>query len=376
MIKPSLKGLRSLQFRSSTLYSTSSTMAATIDISLKFGPMLIGVFMNMILFGILIMQTLFYYQTYSRDTMWMRLFVAYLFILETANSAFDMAMMYEPLIAGFGSNEAVARFPTLFMTEPILMALIAFPIQLFFAWRIQRVTGIWWISAIIALLALASCAGGIWTGVMVGVVKTFARKPELHTPALVWFLTSCVADVLITISLVRSLSQRKTGFTVTDSVIDKIIRTTVQTGMITAVCAIGDVVFFMTLERTALNFIWDLMLSKLYANCLLSTLNSRASLRGDLSGHAPSSREGRNNMLEPSMMSTRDRRQTAKFNQSHSIPLSTETGVYELENTKSFGGVSQYSSRDLEYGITVTKVVEQVQDPEPISAARRVSIAR
>ncbi|KAK1233521.1 hypothetical protein PQX77_003332 [Marasmius sp. AFHP31] len=370
-------------------------MAATIDISLKFGPMLIGVFMNMILFGILIMQTLFYYQTYSRDTMWMRLFVglsasnpqipslhdhvnqvAYLFILETANSAFDMAMMYEPLIAGFGSNEAVAKFPTLFMTEPILMALIAFPIQLFFAWRIQRVTGIWWISAIIALLALTSCAGGIWTGVMVGVVKTFARKPELHTPALVWFLTSCVADVLITISLVRSLSQRKTGFTVTDSVIDKIIRTTVQTGMITAICAIGDVVFFMTLERTALNFIWDLMLSKLYANCLLSTLNSRASLRGDLSGHAPSSREGRNNMLEPSMMSTRDRRQTAKFNQSHSIPLSTETGVYELENTKSFGGISQYSSRDLEYGITVTKVVEQVQDPEPISTAPRVAIAQ
>ena len=29
--------------------------------------------------------------------------VAYLFILSTLNSAFDMAMMYEPLIAGFGA---------------------------------------------------------------------------------------------------------------------------------------------------------------------------------------------------------------------------------------------------------------------------------
>ena len=57
--------------------------------------------------------------------------VAYLFILEIANSVFDMAMMYEPLIAGFGaydmylislmstktisttgSKEAVAKFPT------------------------------------------------------------------------------------------------------------------------------------------------------------------------------------------------------------------------------------------------------------------------
>ncbi|KAL0573854.1 hypothetical protein V5O48_008095 [Marasmius crinis-equi] len=332
-------------------------MAATINISLKFGPMLIGVFFNMILYGILVMQ------------------VAYLFILETVNSAFDMAMMYEPLIGGFGSPDAVANFPTLFMTEPIIMALIACPIQFFFAWRIQRVTGIWWIPLIIAILALASCAGGIWTGIMVGVIKTFARKPELHTPALVWFLTSCVADILITTTLVRSLSQRKTGFVVTDSVIDKIIRTTVQTGMITAVCAVGDVAFFMSLEKTALNFIWDLMLSKLYANCLMSTLNARASLRGDMDrsgGNGPSSRDGRTGGLEPSMMSTRDRRQTTRFNQSHNVPLSP-SAVYELENTKSFGGISQSSAPDMEYGITITKVVEHLEDPDPVAAVPRMN---
>jgi len=35
------------------------------------------------------------------------------------------------------------------------------------------------------------------------------------------------------------------------------------------------------------NFIWDLALTKLYSNCLLSTLNARASLQ-DLSGYSPS----------------------------------------------------------------------------------------
>ncbi|KAK1233527.1 hypothetical protein PQX77_003338 [Marasmius sp. AFHP31] len=366
-------------------------MPATIDVSLKFGPMLIGTFMNLILFGVLMMQTLNYYQAYSRDSLWIRILVrvpsrrprvvfpymtsssnqvAYLFILETVNSAFSMANMYEALIAGFGSQEAVAKFPMLFLTQPILSVLIAFPIQLFFAWRVQIVTGTSWISAIIGLLALTSCAGGIWTGVKVGVIKTFIRKPELHTSALVWFLTSCVADVLITVSLVRSLSQRKTGFTATDSVIDKIIRTTVQTGMITAVCAIGDVVFFMTLEHSALNFIWDLILVKLYANCLLSTLNSRTTRREDSSGYfaSSSSRDRRsNNWIEPSMMNTRDRRKTAKFNQSHSIGLSTETGSYELENTKPFVRVSPHSPKDPGYGITISTVTEQVKDPEPIS---------
>ncbi|KAG7088948.1 hypothetical protein E1B28_012893 [Marasmius oreades] len=250
------------------------------------------------------------------------------------------------------------------------MALIACPIQCFFAWRIQRITGNWWIPLIVVILALASCGGGIWTGVMVGVVKTFARKPELHTPALVWFLTSCVADVIITATLVRSLSGRKTGFVATDSVIDKIIRTTVQTGMITAVCAIGDVVFFMALERTALNFIWDLVLSKLYTNCLLSTLNSRTTLQA-LSGQKDPSTGHQNRVLDTGITTRDTRRQTSRFGgQSHSGPFSPSSAVFELENTKSFT-----SSRDVEYGITITKVVEQIEDPTPADSVSQSSRA-
>jgi hypothetical protein len=87
-------------------------------------------------------------------------------------------------------------------------------------------------------------AGGVWTSVKIVMVKVFARKPELHPPALLWFSASCVVDVLITASLVRSLvrlppdcrkcvneitiqSQRKTGFTDTDGAIDRIIRSEV-----------------------------------------------------------------------------------------------------------------------------------------------------
>lgn len=40
---------------------------------------------------------------------------------------------------------------------------------------------------------------------MLVIIKLFARKPELHNPALVWFLASCAADILITVSLVVNL---------------------------------------------------------------------------------------------------------------------------------------------------------------------------
>jgi hypothetical protein len=142
------------------------------------------------------------------------------------------------------------------------------PIQIFFAWRIYRLTKQTVISVLISVLSLVSfCAclepfscvdldssspgGGVWTTVKIVIIKSFSRKPELHTSALVWFLAACVADVLITVTLVANLvsitgatdlvipsnftsthhridyhsqSRRKTGFSATDDAISKIIR--------------------------------------------------------------------------------------------------------------------------------------------------------
>ncbi|KAJ7221526.1 hypothetical protein GGX14DRAFT_694746 [Mycena pura] len=188
------------------------------NVQLLFGPMLIGVFFNMILYGVLIGQVLTYFQLYRSDALWMRIFVFVLFVIETANTAFDISYMYQPLILEYGQSYrpmflrslifTQARNPyffQLFITQPLLVVAVSTPIQLFFAWRIRSITKSYWIPAIVSILAFAACAGGIWTGVGIRIVKTFANKPKLHTSALLWFLSSCVADILITISLVISL---------------------------------------------------------------------------------------------------------------------------------------------------------------------------
>ncbi|KAJ7456340.1 hypothetical protein B0H11DRAFT_1662742, partial [Mycena galericulata] len=93
--------------------------------------------------------------------------------------------------------------------------LVSTPIQLFFAWRIWNLTKHIWCSVLIVLLAGAALAGGFYTAAHVSIIKLFARKPELHTGALVWFLASSAADVLITAALVLTPSNRKTGFATT-----------------------------------------------------------------------------------------------------------------------------------------------------------------
>ncbi|KAJ7059512.1 hypothetical protein C8F01DRAFT_1210532 [Mycena amicta] len=276
------------------------------NVQLSYGPMLVGVFCNLILYGVLIGLT------FPQ--------VAFLFFVETANTALDMSIMYQPLILEYGQKPVF--FPTAFMTQPLCVVLVSMPIQLFFAWRIYQLTKSPWIPSIIALFAFASFGGGIWTSAMVQILREFVKKPLLHNPALLWFLASCVADVLITVSLVITLSKKKTGFSATDSVVDKIIRTTIQTGMITAVFSILDVVCFLVLPHYSVyvsflnanpssschrNFVWDIALSKLYSNCLLSTLNARQELNNASFGRERTGeRLGLGDVLADDILVTRD----------------------------------------------------------------------
>jgi len=135
--------------------------------------------------------------------------------------------------------------------------------------------------------------------------------------------------------------------------------------MITAICAVGDVAFFMALPHAALNFVWDLALAKLYTNCLMSNLNARADLRG--SSQNMSSAAFMNALLESETSTNAQVTPTGlRLGQNvHHIIRSPE--VYELENTKTFEA-SQSQSSHLEvyhanHGVKVTRVVQTLMDP-------------
>nr|GAT57313.1 predicted protein [Mycena chlorophos] len=339
----------------------ATELSSLPNVQLSYGPMLIGVFFNMILYGVLIGQVLTYYQLYSRDASWMRIFVAFLFVIETANTALNISIMYQPLILEYGQKPVF--FPTVFMTQPLCVVLISTPIQLFFAWRIHQLTKSPWVSSIIGVFAAASFAGGVWTAAMVQLLRQFVKKPLLHNPALLWFWSSCVADVLITVSLVITLSKKKTGFVATDSVVDKIIQTTIQTGMITALFSILDVVCFLVLPHYAVNFVWDIALSKLYTNCLLSTLNARQALNAASFGHGSSlqrhQHQQRNVMLSPA---------TGGTSMKHAGAVDGDVYV-RSEGLAALSLQSQDLEQGLGYGfgigIRMTKIVERVEDPLP-----------
>lgn len=301
----------------------------------------------------MLVQTFIYYQTYKHDATWIRRFVLYLFIVETVNTGFEIAMMFEPLVLQYGTPAATTFFPIGLYAEPIVTAAISTPVQMFIAWRIHVISKSTLLTLTICLLSLVSLAGAVWETHTIAVVKVFAKKPDLHWPAVLWLGASAVVDVFITISLTVALSRRKTGYSGTDDAIRKIIRVTVQTGLITALFAILDVICFFAVSHAAINFIFGFPLSKLYTNALVSSLNARAGWNGPLSSAATA----------PSVLFGDDHdalRGTQKWSHTGTASRSRQAAVgpYELGLPRS----ARNAQHDIQYGVTITKDVETLGD--------------
>ncbi|CAE6438515.1 unnamed protein product [Rhizoctonia solani] len=243
---------------------------AILDTSL--GAILIGTSLNIWLYGILVTQVTLYYSVYKRDATWVKLLVAWLMVLDTLNTIFDMGFVYRYSITLFGNFPAQLHSHWFFHLAPLMTVTIAATAQGFFAWRINRLTGCKWLSWGIGLIIAVQFAAGAAT-------TAGAFKVQIS----LWLVTSAVADTAITIILSWYLHAHRTGFPKTDDIITRLIRVTVQTGLITTVWALADLIMYLIVPNP-LHLLFNLPLPKLYSNSLLSTLNARGGWGNDSMG--------------------------------------------------------------------------------------------
>ncbi|KAJ6603717.1 hypothetical protein B0H10DRAFT_1822359 [Mycena sp. CBHHK59/15] len=235
-------------------------ISSELRVSSRFGPMLIGVFLNVMLYGVSGQFMFLYYHRYKSDRPWFRYFALYLLVAETANVVCDIGLIYEPLIVRYGNIYSLLSNSSAQTSQ----VAISTPIQIFIAWRVRIMTGSLILPAMISIFAIVSFCGGTATTVVVSLHPDYASFPHFHGEVVTWLASSAACDIFLTSSLVYSLYTRKTNFAGTDSYLNRAIRLTVQTGLITAAAALLDLLVY-------LNFVWDFALSKLYTNALIST---------------------------------------------------------------------------------------------------------
>jgi len=156
------------------------------------------------------------------------------------------------------------------------MAIVSAPIQLFAAWRIKAViTESYILPAFVSLLSITSGSGGMIMFVMVLKTPQFRDFGKFTTVATLWLASSAACDILIAGGLSYALLTRKTGVSVVDGHINRIVRMTIETGSLTAMFALVNVMLFLLFPFTLLNFIVAFPLSNLYICSVLAMFNSR-----------------------------------------------------------------------------------------------------
>ncbi|KAH7873927.1 uncharacterized protein C8R40DRAFT_1007789, partial [Lentinula edodes] len=231
----------------------------------SFGPLLVGVFLNCILYGVLAVQIFIYFQTYKKDNQRIRALVWYLFIVETLNTD-----AYLKLIIFVLFLHSLFNLPDL-LNDPIVTVMISTPVQIFMAWHIKVISQSTVLFYGITFFSVCSFTTADVV-IAVTIINEFANLHQFDGSVITWLASFAVTDILITVTLVWILWKKCTNIRATDDAVSRIIRLTVQTGAITAFSAILDVILFLAIPNTTVNFVWDFALSKLYTNALISML--------------------------------------------------------------------------------------------------------
>ncbi|PCH36446.1 hypothetical protein WOLCODRAFT_140447 [Wolfiporia cocos MD-104 SS10] len=245
-------------------------------------PQLIGICFNWALLGVLNLQTYLYCEYFPDDRLALKLLVYAVWAWEWVQTGLLTATIVDIYAYDFGSRLSIAQSHNSWFSVAIMCGVSATVLQNFLSWRVYRLSRSWVLTVIMTVLSLIQGVASVFSGVLERKWETSdMAKGTALVPIYIWLCTSAVLDVLITISMTTLLLRKKTGLAHTNAMINRVVRLVVETGMLTASVTLSVLILFNvpSLRDTLLYEAPAMILSKTYANTLLTNLNSRQYIR-------------------------------------------------------------------------------------------------
>ncbi|KZS87175.1 hypothetical protein SISNIDRAFT_491319 [Sistotremastrum niveocremeum HHB9708] len=261
------------------------------------GVLMICIFLSSSLYGLTSFQGISYFRNFTSDPQPLKIMVASVMTLSTFHVCLCWFFMYHYFIIGFGDYVSLLIPPWLeYVAVKIdrAFAKLTIPVtcaaecicHLFF------VTRIWTLSnknkvlcGMIVLMELAH-VGSIAAFTVKCFQATYFTEltgiPENKRLVTACLSTSLCSDVVITLSMCYYLHSSRTGYKKTDTLLTSLILYSINTGIITAVGdAIVMAMFLGFPDNVAFFAIFEITI-ELYANAILTSLNTRTTLRSRL----------------------------------------------------------------------------------------------
>jgi len=249
------------------------------------GTLLVGIFINTFLYGFVTYQFAVYHRTKFDDRPAVKYMVLFLFVLDTFYSVLAIYMAWLYIVTNYdnpvGLSEVVL-WP--FAFTPVCTALTALVTHIYLGYRIWRFTNSNILHGAVIVLMTCSFILGASTSGEGFTLTTLSESPRITPVATAWLSMEVVVDSFITTTLVIIFSRSRTGFRKTDTILNRLIRGSVQTGLFTVVFSTCDLITFLLYPNSNLYGVFSIPIGRIYTNTLLDTLLVRESLKAEMDG--------------------------------------------------------------------------------------------
>ncbi|KAH8796236.1 hypothetical protein DL96DRAFT_1541168 [Flagelloscypha sp. PMI_526] len=148
----------------------------------------------------------------------------------------------------------------------VATAISALIVHGFLISQLYRLTRQFWLCVFLILAAAATAVCGIMDGVRI-VFLVDIRKLTATVPlTITWLALEAGVDIVIAAVLSRALWRSKTGFARTNTIINRCIAASIQSGLFSSVFALGVMAAFLNSKNTYLYAIFAWPLGKIYSN--------------------------------------------------------------------------------------------------------------
>ncbi|ESK96156.1 hypothetical protein Moror_7297 [Moniliophthora roreri MCA 2997] len=262
--------------------------------------LLLGAMFNWALWGVLGCQTYLYHIYFPNDKAAFKYLIYGVFLFETAQTALNTHDTYIWFSRGFGDFLNFTKVLTSPLNTPMMGAVIALVVQLFYAHRIWTLRKSWlWFCMLLVGITLAQTGGAFYGGIRAFQAGSFVKAqtdPSNRRAVYVWLIGEAVADVLIAAAMVYLMILRRgqSHRFRSHGILARVVTITVESNCATASLAILSLIMFAGIPDTNYFTCPTIVIGKVYANTLLVSFNNRIVLRNLSQIGSPSFSSGSN----------------------------------------------------------------------------------
>ncbi|KAJ7692562.1 hypothetical protein B0H17DRAFT_1010524 [Mycena rosella] len=247
------------------------------------GPLWLTHILHWGLFGALSVQLYLYYQAFPNDKRSTKCLVYGIYAIELVSTILISHDGFAIFGYGFGDVSHLTRVGFDWLDVPVMSSLISFTGQSFYAYRLHIFSNSWILPALIVVAsdsASLSCSN-IYNGRQISLVSSIGGIAQgIIRCCDVWCGASALSDIMIAVCMTYYLSKYDGGFRQTRVLVSKIIRLTIETGLLTGLVTLITLILLLAFPTKGYWIAPIALIPELYANSVLVVLNSRLQIVG------------------------------------------------------------------------------------------------